>query len=212
MSRTRRLLMLAAVLTVGLVATGCGGDTGPGADGDTKLKVAAVFSGSTTDADYNSLGLLALEQAKTKGVETAYSESVAVPDVERVMKEYLADGYNVIWTHGSQFYEATAKLERPRFLTQPPIAPWGDVDVFIAADRAAWEERPLHSLPPEARVAPGSADGQRSIELINQLASLRRPTRSPSQVVHGDLYGTVLFAGAAAPGITDITPYWRCRL
>ena len=25
------------------------------------------------------------------------------------MKEYLADGYNVIWTHGSQFYEATAE-------------------------------------------------------------------------------------------------------
>ena len=53
------------------------------------------------------------------------------------------------------------------------------------------------------------ADGQRSIELINQLAALRKPTRSPSQLVHGDLYGTVLFAGTAAPGITDITPYWR---
>ena len=71
------------------------------------------------------------------------------------------------------------KLERPRFLTQPPVAPWADVDVFIAADRAAWEERPLHSLPPGARVSPGSADGQRSIELINQLAALRRPTQEP---------------------------------
>src|SRR3954449_8449979 len=108
-----------------------------------------------------------------------------------------------------RLHEATAKLERPRFLTQPPVAPWADVDVFIAADRAAWEERPLHSLPPGARVSPGSADGQRSVELINQLASLRRPTKSPSQLVHGDLYGTVLFAGTAAPGITDITPYWR---
>ena len=48
----------------------------------------------------------------------------------------------------------------PRFLTQPPVAPWADVDVFIAADRAAWEERPLHSLPPGARVSPGSADGR----------------------------------------------------
>ncbi len=108
-----------------------------------------------------------------------------------------------------RLHEATAKLERPRFLTQPPVAPWADVDVFIAADRAAWEERPLHSLPPGARVSPGSADGQRSIELINQLAALRKPTKSPSQLVHGDLYGTVLFAGTAAPGITDITPYWR---
>ena len=108
-----------------------------------------------------------------------------------------------------RLHEATAKLERPRFLTQPPVAPWADVDVFIAADRAAWEDRPLQSLPAGARVSPGSADGQRSIELINQLAALRRPTKSPNQLVHGDLYGTVLFAGTAAPGITDITPYWR---
>ena len=108
-----------------------------------------------------------------------------------------------------RLHEATARLERPRFLTQPPSVPWSDVDVFVAADRAAWEDRPLHALPPGAQVAPGSSDGQRSIELINQLASLRRPTRSPSQLVHGDLYGTVLFAGTTAPGITDITPYWR---
>ena len=108
-----------------------------------------------------------------------------------------------------RLHEATAKLERPRFLTQPPAAPWGDVDVFIAADRAAWEERPLHSWPPGARVSPGSADGQRSIDLLTQLASLRKPIRSPNQLVHGDLHGTVLFSGTAAPGITDITPYWR---
>jgi uncharacterized protein (TIGR02569 family) len=108
-----------------------------------------------------------------------------------------------------RLHEATGKLERPRFLTQGPTAPWGDVDVFIAADRAAWEERPLQSVPPGARTAPPTADAQRSVELINQLASLRRPTRSPNQLVHGDLYGTVLFIGTAAPGITDITPYWR---
>jgi basic membrane protein A len=113
MSRTRRLvLLLAAVTTVGLLATGCAGGSETGAGGETKLKIAAVFSGSTTDADYNSLGLLALEEAKKKGAETAYSENVAVPDVERVMKEYLADGYTVIWSHGSQFYEATAKLAK----------------------------------------------------------------------------------------------------
>ena len=82
-------------------------------------------------------------------------------------------------------------------------------NVFIAADRAAWEDRPLASVPPGARTAPSTADAQRSVELISQLASLRKPTKSPNQLVHGDLYGTVLFAGTAAPGITDITPYWR---
>jgi uncharacterized protein (TIGR02569 family) len=109
-----------------------------------------------------------------------------------------------------RLHEATGKLERPRFLTQgPTAAPWADVDVFIAADRAAWEERPLQSIPPTARAASPTADAQRSVDLINQLAGLRRPTKSPNQLVDGDLYGTVLFAGAAAPGITDITPYWR---
>jgi uncharacterized protein (TIGR02569 family) len=108
-----------------------------------------------------------------------------------------------------RLHEATGKLERPRFLTQGPTVPWADVDVFIAADRAAWEERPLQSVPAAARTASPTADGQRSVELINQLAGLRRPTKSPNQLVDGDLYGTVLFAGTAAPGITDITPYWR---
>ena len=108
-----------------------------------------------------------------------------------------------------RLHEATAKLERPRFLTQPPGVPWNEVDVFTAADRAAWEDRPLHSLPPGAMVAPSAADGQRSIDLLNQLAALRKPTRAPSQLVNGDMYGTVLFAGTAAPGITDITPDGR---
>lgn len=108
-----------------------------------------------------------------------------------------------------RLHEATGKLERPRFLTQGPTAPWAEVDVFIAADRAAWDDRPLQSVPSAARVAPQTADVQRSIDLINQLARLRRPTKSPNQLVDGDLYGTVLFAGTAAPGMTDITPYWR---
>ncbi|MEB4211778.1 TIGR02569 family protein [Mycobacterium sp. 94-17] len=108
-----------------------------------------------------------------------------------------------------RLHEATGKLDRPRFLTQGPAAPWGDVDIFIAADRAAWEERPLASVPPGARAAPPAADAERSVELLQQLATLRKPTKSPHQLVHGDLYGTVLFVGSAAPGITDITPYWR---
>ncbi|BBX60605.1 hypothetical protein TM48_04705 [Mycobacterium shottsii] len=108
-----------------------------------------------------------------------------------------------------RLHEATSKLERPRFLTQGPATPWAEVDVFIVADRAAWEERPLQSIPPGARPTQMTEDTEQSIELVNHLATLRKPMRSPNQVVHGDLYGTVLFAGTAPPGITDITPYWR---
>jgi basic membrane protein A len=82
-----------------------------GGDGGGPLKVAALFSGAVTDADYNALGSLALDDVEgSMEVTTTFSESVAVPDTERVIQEYLADDHDVIWTHGSQFYESTAKL------------------------------------------------------------------------------------------------------
>ena len=128
------LLTLAATTVLVLSACGGGGDNGGGDTtngGGEGPKIAAVFSGSTTDADYNSLGLLALQQAEKDGATIAYSESVAVPDVERVMREYLADGYDTIWTHGSQFFDATTKLanENPdvefigEFDGEPPNQP-----------------------------------------------------------------------------------------
>jgi basic membrane protein A and related proteins len=100
---------LTGLAALALVVTGCGGDSGSDS-GDGDLRIAAIFSGPTTDADYNALGLEALQAAEEDGAEVSYSESVAVPDIERVLQEYVADGYDVIWTHGSQFYEATAKI------------------------------------------------------------------------------------------------------
>jgi basic membrane protein A and related proteins len=114
----RSLTLLALAASTALAVSACGGGDGGATDGGTAgaggdgepRRIAAVFSGSTTDADYNALGLLALQEAEKDGAETVYSESVPVPDVERVISEYLAEGYDTIWAHGSQFYEATAKL------------------------------------------------------------------------------------------------------
>jgi basic membrane protein A len=78
-----------------------------------KLKLAAVFPGVITDADYNTLAYIGIQAVKADlGVDTAYSESVAVPDVDRVMREYIDQGYNVIWTHGGQFINATVTLAK----------------------------------------------------------------------------------------------------
>jgi basic membrane protein A len=115
MRSTRTPLCALAVATL-LTLTACGGgDNGDdassgGGDGEAP-RIAAVFSGVTTDADYTFLGLEALEAAeKDHGAEITYSESVQVPDAERVLREYVADGYNVVWTHGSQFYDATVAV------------------------------------------------------------------------------------------------------
>jgi basic membrane protein A len=78
-----------------------------------KLKFAAVFPGVITDADYNTLAYLGVQAVKADlGIDTAYSESVAVPDVDRVMREYIDQGFNVIWTHGGQFINATVTLAK----------------------------------------------------------------------------------------------------
>ncbi len=109
----------------------------------------------------------------------------------------------------NRLHQVTADLDRPRFLLQPPAPPYGDVDVFNAADRAAWEDTPMRSARGAGFGDPTSPDGVRSMEMLTTLATLRKPVSSPAQLVHGDLFGTVLFAGAAAPGITDLVPYWR---
>jgi len=79
--------------------------------GAKAYKLAAIFPGVITDADYNTLGYIGVTAVQSDlGVETAYSESVAVPDVDRVMREYIADGYNIIFTHGGQFVSQTVAL------------------------------------------------------------------------------------------------------
>lgn len=62
-----------------------------------------------------------------------------MPDIERVLQEYVADGYNVIWTHGSQFYEATAKIagQNPKvnFIGEFDGEPEGQPDNVWVIDR-----------------------------------------------------------------------------
>lgn len=41
------------------------------------------------------------------------------------------------------------------------------------------------------------------------LAEARRPVPLASQFIHGDIHGNVLSHPGLAPGIIDISPYWR---
>lgn len=77
------------------------------------IKVAAILPGVVTDADYNTLAeiaLLALE--KSGGGRTARSESVPVPDYDRVAREYIDDGFRILWAHGGQYIGQTLELAR----------------------------------------------------------------------------------------------------
>lgn len=89
---------------------------------------------------------------------------------------------------GNGFHRAVAHLDRPASLgpSGRPQDAWG------RADRMAWGEEPL----PTGRT-------------LDRLASAFRPVRAPSQLVHGDLLGNVLFADGQPPTLIDWPPYWR---
>lgn len=89
-----------------------------------------------------------------------------------------------------RLHQATAGLPRPRFISMRR-------DVFATADRVAWGEEEV-PLNPEL--------GGR---LFDVLSGSRRELALRDQVVHGDLFGTVLFEDGEAPAITDFVPYWR---
>ena len=45
--------------------------------------------------------------------------------------------------------------------------------------------------------------------VIAALAAQLRPVQGRDQLIHGDLSGNVLFHHRLAPGIIDLSPYWR---
>ena len=118
MGKSKKFLLIALLAMLSVLATQCApaaapAEEAPVVESGTTYKLAAIFPGVITDADYNTLAYVGIsELQKTTGVETTYSESVAVPDVDRVMREYIDAGYNIIWTHGGQFVTQTVDLAR----------------------------------------------------------------------------------------------------
>ncbi|MEP7216565.1 MAG: hypothetical protein ABI782_09965 [Anaerolineaceae bacterium] len=82
------------------------------------------------------------------------------------------------------------KVERPAFLDSRST----DWDV---GDRVAWGP-----IPPTVR--------HMELEpLVSAFSHFRRPSPAPSQVIHGDLSGNILFDGQTDPVILDFAVYWR---
>jgi uncharacterized protein (TIGR02569 family) len=48
-----------------------------------------------------------------------------------------------------------------------------------------------------------------NVRHLPELVSALRPVTAPSQLIHGDLTGNVLFDSAQPPAIIDFSPYWR---
>lgn len=83
----------------------------PGQPEAKAWKVALCTSGPINDNDWNAMAYEGLELMKSsRGVETAYVESVAQSDQEEVMRSFIDEGYNVVYAHGYEFGDAMEKL------------------------------------------------------------------------------------------------------
>jgi uncharacterized protein (TIGR02569 family) len=98
--------------------------------------------------------------------------------------------YDEVVEASLRLHAATAPLPRPQFLADRH-------DLWSVAEAVAWGERDAGDLP------------DRGGELFTHLVAARRPVMLRSQVVHGDLFGNVLFAGSAHPAVIDFVPFWR---
>lgn len=89
----------------------------------------------------------------------------------------------------ARFHGALKQVPRPAFFDRRQ-------NNFARADRIAWNEL-VAPLPHQISA------------VIEPLVSEVWPCRHPSQVIHGDFAGNVLFADGCAPAVIDLSPYWR---
>ena len=115
-------------------------------------------------------------------------------------------GQPASWAGVSPFWPRLIAASRAfhAALAGRPAPPWlgRDGSPWTAGDHVAWGERDPGSVL--AAAAAGPLAGQ----LRGLLAALR-PVRLPSQLIHGDLGGNVLFSPASPPAVIDFSPYWR---
>jgi uncharacterized protein (TIGR02569 family) len=102
---------------------------------------------------------------------------------------YPAGGWEGLLAAGRALHAALAHVPRPALLDERQ-------DRWAVADRAAWGEQAV-TVAREAS------------EHWARLTRLREPLRIPSQLIHGDLSGNVLFDQHNPPAIIDFSPYWR---
>jgi len=105
---SRRSLLPVALA---LAATALAAAPTPTQGADAKRKVAMILPGSIQDADFNTVGYLALKELESRyGLQVSHSESVAVADAERITREYLTAGYDIVIFHGGQYAAIVNKL------------------------------------------------------------------------------------------------------
>ena len=77
----------------------------------TTKKVALLLTGTINDAGWSESSYKGLMKAKEKyGIETAYTENLALVDMESTARDYAAQGYDIIIFSSADFYQAAISV------------------------------------------------------------------------------------------------------
>ncbi|WP_158885418.1 TIGR02569 family protein [Amycolatopsis anabasis] len=166
--------------------------------GGLAWRCGAVVLKPVTDRARAMFVARVLERVDVPGLRVA--RPIRATDGRWILAGWAANRYVTGSTEQGRFDEvvlAAVRLSQAAVGLPRPSYRVPEDDVDAIADRVAWGER---------EVPLDETKGGRWFEI---LAAARRPMRQPDQVVHGDLFGTVLFDGDAAPGIVDFSPYYR---
>jgi basic membrane lipoprotein Med (substrate-binding protein (PBP1-ABC) superfamily) len=122
------LLLLAATMVF------AGGQQEAAATGDEPLRIAVVMPSAVTDlafsqSMYDALMTIQKEMGGASALEVVYSENMFnVPDAGSALRDYAAQGYDIVIGHGSQYGSLIQEIA-PDF--PDTVFPWGtDVNTF----------------------------------------------------------------------------------
>lgn len=110
-------LVLAILLLAALLLSACSPaapQNEPAAESKSKIsKIALILPGRADDLAWNTAAYKGLESVKTElGVETTYVENVSDADVERVLRDFASQGYNLIIAHSYDYGDAALRVAK----------------------------------------------------------------------------------------------------
>ena len=114
MKMMKKAIALALSMMMVLALTACGSSeekSESNESGDSAMRAALILDGPIDDGGWNAdcyNGLVRL--GEELGYETAYSENVDQADYVSAIREYAAEGYDLIILSGNQFLDATKEV------------------------------------------------------------------------------------------------------
>lgn len=107
-------ILFALTVVMTLILTGCQ-PAAPAATEATsqKTKVAVVFPGVVSDQSWNQFGYEGLQKAENEcNLETAYTESVTQDKQLETLRNYAAEGYDIIIAHGGEYADSITTVAK----------------------------------------------------------------------------------------------------